>query len=92
MTFAARVSAHGWRPADEAKLNVIVRTKSGTSIYSWTFDVSIRCADNNRALSPMKQEVPFDIAANLFSNVGEVEVSEYREPNMPRLTARRCPS
>jgi hypothetical protein len=29
MTFAANISAFGYRPVDEAKLNVIVRTKSG---------------------------------------------------------------
>ena len=36
--------------------------------------------------------VPNDIAANLFNNVGTVEISEYREPNAPILTARQCPS
>ena len=31
-------------------------------------------------------------AINLFNSVGAVEISEYREPNSPILTARQCPS
>jgi hypothetical protein len=38
------------------------------------------------------ETVPDDIAANLFNSVGAVEISEYREPNSPILTARQCPS
>jgi hypothetical protein len=52
----------------------------------------VRCADSNRPLPPLSQVVPNDIAANLFNNVGTVEISEYREPNAPILTARQCPS
>jgi hypothetical protein len=92
ITFAGHVSAFGWRPDGEPRLSVIVRTRGGASIYSWTFGVSVRCADNNRALPPISQTVPADIAANLFNSVGAVEVSEYREPNSPILTARQCPS
>jgi hypothetical protein len=92
ITFAGRVSAFGWRPDGEPKLNVTVRTRGGASIYSWTFGVSVRCADNNRPLPSLSQPVPADIAANLFNSVGAVEISEYREPNSPILTARECPS
>ena len=86
------VSAFGWRPDGEPKLNVIVLTRGGASIYSWTFGVSVRCADNNRPLPPLSETVPNDIAANLFNSVGALEISEYREPNSPILTARQCPS
>ena len=48
MTFAANVSSFGYRPVDEAKLNVIVRTKSGAAIHSWNFGISVRCADKDR--------------------------------------------
>jgi hypothetical protein len=89
MTFAGRVSSLGYRPVDEAKLNVIVRTKSGASIHSWNFDISVRCSDNNRPLAPVSHD---DIAANVFTNVGTVEIADYREPNYPRVMARRCPS
>jgi hypothetical protein len=92
ITFAGHVSAFGWRPDGEPKLNVTVRTRGGASIYSWTFGVSVRCADNNRPLPSLSQTVPNDIAANLFNSVGAVEISEYREPNSPILTARQCPS
>jgi hypothetical protein len=92
ITFAAHVSAFGWRPDGEPKLNVTVHTRGGASIYSWTFDVSVRCADNNRPLPSLRQTVPNDIAANLFNSVGAVEISEYREPASPILTARPCPS
>jgi len=92
MTFVAHVSALGWRPVDEPKLSIIVRTRGGASIYSWTFEISVRCADNNRTLPPLTQQVPSDVAANLFNSVGTVEISEHREPDAPRLMARRCPS
>jgi hypothetical protein len=92
MTFAGHVSSLGYRPVDEAKLNVIVRTKGGASIHSWSFGISVRCADNKRPLAPLAQELPSDIAANVFINVGAVEIAEYREPNHPRMMVRRCPN
>jgi hypothetical protein len=92
ITFAGHVSAFGWRPESDPKLQVIVRTRGGASIYFWNFAVSVRCADSNRPLPPLSQVVPNDIAANLFNSVGAVEISEYREPNAPILTARQCPS
>jgi hypothetical protein len=92
ITFAGHVSAFGWRPESDPKLEVIVRTRGGASIYFWNFAVSLRCADSNRPLPPLSQVVPNDIAANLFNNVGTVEISEYREPNAPILSARQCPS
>src|SRR5215471_9055073 len=92
ITFAGHVSALGWRPEGDPKVEVIIRTRGGASIYSWTFGFSVRCADTNRPLPPLSQMVPNDIAANLFNSVGTVEISEYREPNSPILTARQCPS
>jgi hypothetical protein len=91
MTFAAQVSSFGYRPVDEAKLNVIVRTRTGASIHSWNFGLSIRCADKGRPVAPISHNVPSDIAANVFNNVGTVEIADYREPNYPRVIARRCP-
>jgi hypothetical protein len=92
ITFAGHVSVFGWRPEGDPKLQVIVRTRGGASIYFWNFAISVRCADSNRPLSPLSQVVPNDIAANLFNSVGAVEISEYRESNAPILTARQCPS
>jgi hypothetical protein len=92
ITFAGRVSAFDWRPEGAPKLQVVVHTRGGASIYFWNFTVSVRCADSNRPLPPLSQVVPNDIAANLFNSVGAVEISEYREPNAPILIARQCPS
>src|SRR5262245_44039902 len=92
ITFGGHVSAFGWRPESDPKLEVIVRTRGGASIYFWNFAVSVRCADSNRPLPPLSQVVPNDIAANLFNSVGAVEITEYREPNSPILTARQCPT
>src|SRR5262249_16120145 len=92
ITFAGHVSALGWRPEGDPKLEVILLTRGGASIYSWPFVFSVRCAATNRPLPPFSQVVPNDIAANLFNSVGTVEIAEYREPNSPILTARQCPS
>ena len=92
ITFAGHVSALGWRPEGDPKVEVIIRTRGGASIYSWTVSFSVRCADTNRPLPPLSQVVPNDIAPNLFNSVGTVEISEYREPNSPILTARQCPT
>ena len=85
-------TARVWDANTYPQLEVIVRTRGGASIYFWNFAVSVRCADSNRPLPPLSQVVPNDLAANLFNNVGTVEISEYREPNAPILTARQCPS
>jgi hypothetical protein len=92
ITFAGHVSAFGWRPESDPKLAVIIRTRGGASIYFWSFAISMRCADSNRPLPPLSQVAPNDIAGNLFSSVGTIEISEYREPNAPILTARQCPT
>ena len=92
ITFAGHVSALGWRPERDPKLEVIIRTRGGASIYSWTLGFSVHCADTDRPLPPVSQVVPSDIAPNLFNSAGTVEISEYREPNSPILTARQCPS
>ena len=76
----------------QAKVEVIIRTRGGASIYSWTVGLSVRCADTNRPLPPLSQTVLNDIAPNLFNAVGTVEISEYREPNSPILAGRQCPT
>jgi hypothetical protein len=91
MTFVGDISSFGYRPVDEAKLNVIVRTRGGSSIYSWSIDVSVRCADDHRPITLQNQDVPSDVAANVFANVGAVEVAEYRDPKYPPVRVRRCP-
>lgn len=90
MTFAGDISSFGYRPVDEAKLNVIVRTKGGSSIYSWSTGISVRCADGNRPIT-LTQELPSDVAANVFNNAGAIEIAEYRQPDLPPVKVRHCP-
>jgi len=37
-------------------------------------------------------EVPNSVAANVFTNVGTVEIAEYREPNYPRVMVTAPPA
>src|SRR5262249_6766041 len=81
-TFAGCVSSVADRPVDEARLSIIVRPKGGASIYSWSFASSFRCSVNNRP-GPLTERIQGDVDANVFTNVGSVEISEYRESNYP---------
>src|SRR5262249_59389246 len=58
ITFSGHVSALGWRPDGDPKVEVIIRTRGGASIYSWTVDFSVCCADTNRPLPPLSPVVP----------------------------------
>jgi hypothetical protein len=51
---------------------------------------SVTCGDTTQPLTPRTPEVPRDLAANLFTNVGAVEIAEYNEPNSPGLRVQRC--
>jgi len=90
MTFAGKVSALGYLPADEIKLNVIVRSKGGAALHSWSFGIPIKCVDKDQAINPMTQEVPKDFAANVFANANTVEVAELSEPSAPGTKVQRC--
>jgi len=89
MTFSCTVSSLGYS-VEEAKLNVIVRSKGGAAIYTWTLGVAVKCADKSQAHTPLTQDVPNDIAANVFTNAGTVEVTEFTEPNFPGVKVQRC--
>jgi hypothetical protein len=90
MTFSCNVSSLGYSTDGEAKLNIIVRAKGGASLYSWTVGVPVKCADNNQPLTPQTQEVPNDLAPNVFSNVNTIEIAAYTEPNYPGVRVERC--
>src|SRR5262245_51765072 len=81
MTFAGNVSSLGYQTSGDAKLNVIVRAKGGASLHSWSFEISVKCADKDRPLTPLTHDVPTDVAANVFNNVSTVEIAEPSEPN-----------
>jgi len=90
MTFSGNVSSLGYLTSEEAKLNVIVRAKGGASLHSWSFGISVKCADKDQPLTPLTHDVPTDIAANVFTNVSTVEVAEPAEPNFPGVKVQQC--
>jgi hypothetical protein len=63
-----------------------VRAKGGASLHSWSFDISVKCADKDRPLTPLTHDVPNDVVANVFSNVTTVEIAEPAEPNYRGVT------
>ena len=58
--------------------------------FSWSFGISVKCADKDQPLTPLTHDVPTDIAANVFTNVSAVEVAEPAEPNFPGVKVQRC--
>jgi hypothetical protein len=90
MTFAGNVSSLGHQTSEDAKLNVIVRAKGGASLHSWGFEISVKCADKDRPLTPLTHDVPADVAANVFTNVSTVEIAEPTEPNYRGVSVQRC--
>jgi hypothetical protein len=90
MTFTGNVSSLGYLTSEDAKLNVIVRAKGGASLHSWSLDISVKCADKDRPLTPLTHDVPTDVAANVFTNVSTVEIAEPAEPNYRGVSVQRC--
>jgi hypothetical protein len=90
MTFTGNISSLGYSTSEEAKLNAIVRAKGGASLHSWSFGISIKCADKDQPLTPLTHDVPNDLAKNIFANVSTVEIAEPAEPNFPGVKVQRC--
>jgi hypothetical protein len=90
MTFTGNVSSLGYLTSEDAKLNAIVRAKGGASLHSWGFEISVKCGDKDRPLTPLTHDVPNDVAANVFSNVSTVEIAEPSEPNYRGVSVQRC--
>ncbi len=90
ITFACSISSLGYSAADEVKLNMIVRSKGGAALHSWSFSVAVKCADKDKQLTPLTQEVPTDIAANVFTNVASVEIAELTEPGYAGVKTEAC--
>jgi hypothetical protein len=89
-TFSGNVSSLGYLTFDEAKLNLTVRTKAGAALYSWSFGIAVKCGDSNKPLTPLTNDMPMDIAANVFANAGAVEVAELTEQNSHGVKTQRC--
>ena len=83
MTFSGSTTSHGYSTSGETKLNVIMRTAGGASLHSWSLGFSVKCGDNNQPLTPITHDVPRDLTASLFRNVGAVEIAELARPILP---------
>jgi hypothetical protein len=70
--------------------NVNVRSKGGASLHSWGFEISVKCADKDRPLTPLTHNVAADLAVNVFTNVSTVEIAEPAEPNYRGVSVQRC--
>src|ERR1700745_4371406 len=90
MTSSGNVSSLGALTSEEAKLNVIVRAKGGAALPSWSFGISVKCADKDQPLPPLTHDVPTDVAANVFTTVSTIGVAEPAEPNFPGVKVQRC--
>jgi len=90
LTFSCNMTSLGYRPSDEAKLNIIIRSKGGAALHTAAVGVPVKCTDKNQTLAPQKQEVPKEVAANVFTNVNTIEVAENEESNQPGLKVQRC--
>jgi hypothetical protein len=80
----------GYSASEEVKLNVIIRTPGGASLHSWSLGFSVKCGDNNQPLTPITHEVPPDLTASLFRNVGAVEIAEVGEAHSPAVGVQPC--
>jgi hypothetical protein len=90
MTFTGNISSLGYLTSEDAKLNVNVRARGGASLHSWSLEISVKCADKDRPLTPLTRDVPNNVAANVFSNVSTVEIAEPAEPNYRGVSVQRC--
>ena len=91
MTFSCNISSFGYS-AEEAKLNVIVRSKGGAALHTWGVGIPVKCEDKNQPLTPLAQTVPADVSANVFVNVNTVEIAEHTDPNLAGVKLQRCGS
>src|SRR5262249_26168486 len=92
MTFSAHASSLGYVPAEEIKLNVIIRSKGGAALHAWSFGIPLKCGDKNQSIPPPTGELPNNFAANVFTNVNTVEVAEAADPSTPGVKVTRCPA
>jgi hypothetical protein len=90
ITFSGNVSSLGYSTSDEAKLNLTIRTKAGAALYAWSFGITVKCGDSNKPLTPLTNQMPMDISANVFANAGSVEIAELTEPSSPGVKVQRC--
>ncbi len=89
-TFSGNISSLGYTTPDEVKLHIIFRTKGGAALYTFVVGVSIKCTDKDQSLHPRTDEIPRNIAGNVFANVISVEITQHPEQRLPGLKVLRC--
>ena len=90
VTFSCNVTSLGYMTPEEAKLTMILRTKGGAALHSWSMGVPIKCTDKSQSLPPQTHDLPKEIAVNVFTNAYAIEIAEYTEPNLSEQKSQRC--
>src|ERR1700681_4517871 len=90
MSFSCNTSSLGFLSSEEAKLNIIARSKGGAALPTWSLGIPNKCTDKDQTLSPQAHEIPDNIAPNVFTTVSTVEVAEPTGPDFPGLKVQRC--
>jgi len=88
MSFSCNVTSSGY--SSEARLNVVARSKGGAALHSWLLGVPVACGDTTQKPTPQTQDLPDDIAVNIFTNVSSVEIAEATEGNVASASLQRC--
>jgi hypothetical protein len=76
MTFSCNVETMGFSSGEGVRLHLIARSRGGAALHTWTVGVPVRCAEAAQTPTPQSQDVPDDIAGNIFTNITAVEVAE----------------
>jgi hypothetical protein len=88
MTFSCNVESMGFSSADDVRLHLIARSRGGAALHTWTVGVPVRCAEAAQTPTPQGQDLPDDIAGNVFTSITAVEVAEATQGDGVRL--ERC--
>jgi len=89
-TFSTESSSLGYATPDEVKVHIIFRTKGGVALHTSVVGISIKCTDKDQSVHPSTDEIPGNIASNVFANVASVEIAEHPEARLPGLKVLRC--
>jgi hypothetical protein len=90
ITFSCNISSLGYLTPDEAKLNILIRAKGGAVLHTWSVGVLVKCTNKDQPLTPLTQDVPNDLAHNVFANVNAFEITERTESDYPGVKVQRC--
>jgi hypothetical protein len=90
ITFSCNISSLGYLTPDEAKLNILIRAKGGAVLHTWSVGILVKCTNKDQPLTPLTQDVPNDLAHNVFASVNTFEITERTEPDYPGVKVQRC--